>query len=218
MFLSVGARSDPEEVNRVAELSVQALCTNRHLPEHLPVGDAGADFKFLDDVQLDVRCVAGPTRPLEPILTSMAGKIAGASIGDVAWRIINMLSLSHLGLVQRAGGESAGSLREMLALFADMSDSATERKIRGVRSVDARPIVRRIRRSHGVGAARGIEITVLIDDKSYEGSGPFLIGAILDRFFCEYVSLNHFTQTVIRTTERGEIMRWPPRLGLRNEL
>jgi type VI secretion system protein ImpG len=218
MFLSLGERSDPEEVSRVAELSVQALCTNRHLPEHLPVGDGGADFRFLDDVQLDVRCIAGPTRPLEPILTSMAGKVEGASIGDVAWRIVNMLSLNHLGLVQRAGGESGKSLREMLALFADMSDSATERRIRGVRGIDSRPIVRRIRRGHGVGAARGIEITVLIDDKSYEGSGPFLMGAILDRFFSEYVGLNHFTQTVIRTTERGEIMRWPPRLGLRSDL
>jgi type VI secretion system protein ImpG len=218
MFLSLGERSDPEEVGRVAELSVQAMCTNRHLPEHLPVGEGGADFKFLDDSELEVRCIAGPTRPMEPILTSMAGKVEGASIGDVAWRIINMLSLNHLGLVQRAAGESAKSLREILALFADMSDSATERKIRGIRSIDSRPIVRRIRRSHGVGAARGTEITILIDDKSYEGSGPFLIGAILDRFFSEYVSLNHFTQTVIRTTERGEIMRWPPRLGLRNEL
>ena len=194
------------------------MCTNRHLPEHLPVGEDGADFKFVDDVQLDVRCIAGPTRPLEPILTSMAGKTEGASIGDVAWRIVNMLSLNHLGLVQRAGGESAKSLREMLALFADMSDSATERKIRGIRSVESRPIVRRIRRNHGVGAARGTEITVLIDDKSFEGSRPFLIGAVLDRFFCEYVSLNHFTQTVIRTTERGEIMRWPPRLGVRNDI
>jgi type VI secretion system protein ImpG len=218
MFLSLGERSDPEELNRVAELSVQALCTNRHLPEHLPVGDGGADFKFLDDGQLEVRCIAGPTRPLEPILTSMAGKTDGASIGDVAWRIVNMLSLNHLGLVQRAGGDSAKSLREMLALFADMSESATERKIRGIRSVDSRPIVRRIRRDHGVGAARGTEITVLIDEKSFEGSRPFLIGAVLDRFFCEYVSLNHFTQTVIRTTERGEIMRWPPRLGARNNI
>src|ERR1700722_1484347 len=218
MFLSLGERSDPEELCRVAEISVQALCTNRHLPEHLPVGEDGADFKFVDDVQLDVRCIAGPARPLEPTLTSMAGKTEGASIGDVAWRIVNMLSLNHLGLVQRAGGESAKSLREMLALFADMSDSATERKIRGIRSVESRPIVRRIRRNHGVGAARDTEITVLIDDKSFEGSRPFLIGAVLDRFFCEYVSLNHFTQTVIRTTERGEIMRWPPRLGVRNDI
>jgi len=218
MFLSLGERSDPAEVSRVAELSVQALCTNRHLPEHLPVGDGGADFRFLDDVQLEVRCIAGPSRPLEPILTSMVGKVEGASIGDVAWRIVNMLSLNHLGLVQRAGGESGKALREMLSLFADMSDNATERKIRGIRSVDARPIVRRIRRGHGVGAARGLEITVLIDDKAYEGSGPFLMGAILDRFLSEYVGLNHFTQTVIRTTERGEIMRWPPRLGSRSDL
>jgi type VI secretion system protein ImpG len=218
VFLSLGERSDPEEVSRVSELSVQALCTNRHLPEHLPVGDGGADFRFLDDVQLEVRCVAGPTRPLEPILTSMAGKAEGASIGDVAWRLVNMLSLNHLGLVQRAGGESGKALREMLSLFADLSDGATERKIRGVRNVDARPIVRRIRRDHGIGAARGVEVTILLDDKAFEGSGPFLLGAVLDRFFSEYVGLNHFTQTVIRTSERGEIMRWPPRLGLRSDL
>ena len=61
MFLSLGERSDPEEVNRVAELSVQALCTNRHLTENLPVGEGGADFRFLDNVDLEVRCIAGPT-------------------------------------------------------------------------------------------------------------------------------------------------------------
>jgi type VI secretion system protein ImpG len=44
------------------------------------------------------------------------------------------------------------------------------------------------------------------------------MGAILDRFLSEYVGLNHFTKTVIRTTERGEIMRWPPRLGVRGAL
>ena len=218
MFLSLGERSDADEVNRVAELSVTAFCTNRHLTEHLPVGEGGADFRFVDDVQLDVRCIAGPTRPLEPVLTSMVGKTDAASTGDVAWRIVNMLSLNHLGLVRRAGGDSARSLKEILGLFADMSDSATERKIRGIRGVDAAPVVRRIQQKNGVGAARGTQITVMIDDKSYEGSGAYLIGAVLDRFFSEYVGVNHFTQTVIRTTERGEIMRWPPRLGTRGDL
>ena len=61
VFLSLGERSDPDELLRVAELSVEALCTNRHLAEHLPVGESGADFRFLDDVELDVRCIAGPT-------------------------------------------------------------------------------------------------------------------------------------------------------------
>ena len=50
VFLSLGERADPDETLRVAELSVEALCTNRHLAAHLPVGESGADFRFLDDV------------------------------------------------------------------------------------------------------------------------------------------------------------------------
>jgi type VI secretion system protein ImpG len=103
-------------------------------------------------------------------------------------------------------------------MFGEMSDSITERRIRGVRSVDSKPIVRRIRQRSGVGAARGIEITVTIDEKAFEGSGVFLIGAVLDRFFAEYSGFNHFTQTVVRSVERGEIMRWPARMGTRKPL
>ncbi len=215
VFLSLGERSDPEETRRVAELSVDALCSNRHLAEHLPVGESGADFRFLDDTDIELRCVAGPTRPLEPALTVLDGKGENASTGEVAWRLVSMLSLNHLGLTGRAAGGGAKALRETLILFADLADNATDRKIRGVRSVDARPIVRRLRHAQGSAAARGLEITVLLDEKAFEGSGVFLLGAILDRFFAEYVAINHFTQTVVRSTERGEIMRWPPRLGLR---
>jgi type VI secretion system protein ImpG len=45
-----------------------------------------------------------------------------------------------------------------------------------------------------------------------------LLGAVLERFFAEYSGVNHFTQTVIRSVERGEIMRWPPRKGARRQL
>ena len=103
-------------------------------------------------------------------------------------------------------------------MFADLADNTTERKIRGIRSVESRPVIRRIRERIGIGAGRGLEITVTLDEKAFEGSGAFLLGAILDRFFSEYSALNHFTETVICTTERGEIMRWPPRIGARRPL
>ena len=61
VFLSLGERADPNETLRVAELSVEALCTNRHLAAHLPVGESGADFRFLDDSELELTCVGGPT-------------------------------------------------------------------------------------------------------------------------------------------------------------
>jgi type VI secretion system protein ImpG len=217
VFLSLGERSDPDELLRVAELSVEALCTNRHLAAHLPVGQSGADFHFLDDVELNVRCIVGPTPAREPYLTALEGKVTAASTGEVAWRLISMLSLNHLGLVD-CGGDGAERLREMLILFADLADNAIDRKIRGVRSLSARPIVRRLRQAQGAAAARGLEITAVLEDKAFEGSGAFLLGAVLDRFLAEYVAINHFTQTVVRTPERGEIMRWPPRIGLRGIL
>jgi type VI secretion system protein ImpG len=105
-----------------------------------------------------------------------------------------------------------------LTMFAEMNDAVTERRIRGVRNVDSRPIVRRLRQRTGVGAARGIEITVTIDERAFEGTGIFLLGAVLDRFFAEYSGFNHFTQTVIRSVERGEVVRWPPRVGTRKPL
>jgi type VI secretion system protein ImpG len=129
-----------------------------------------------------------------------------------------MLSTNHLGLVERGAGRNAQALQETLTMFAEMNDAATERRIRGVRNVDSRPIVRRLRQRTGVGAARGIEITVTIDERAFEGTGIFLLGAVLDRFFAEYSGFNHFTQTVIRSVERGEVVRWPPRIGTRKPL
>lgn len=219
MFISLGdAGSLSRDGSGVAELSVRALCSNRHLPEHLPVGQGRSDFRLADDMELDLVCVAGPTKPREPIVAHSRRRSETAHTGVVAWRLINMLSLNHLGLTERGAGKNASALREILATFTDPSDAATDRRVRGVLSVDSRPVTRRIRCGNGIGPARGSEITVTLDDKSFEGTGAFLLGAILDRFYCEYAAFNHFTQLVVHTTERGEIMRWPVRLGARRAL
>ncbi|WP_377830045.1 type VI secretion system baseplate subunit TssF [Bradyrhizobium lupini] len=218
MFLSLLEPGELSGKGSVAELSVRALCSNRHLTEHLPVGQGGADFRLLDDTSLDLMCVAGPTPPREPVVAQLRSRSEIVNSGVVSWRLINMLSLNYLGLVERGGGKNAGALREMLSLFADQFDDATERKIRGVRSIESRPIVRRVRERTGSGAARGLEIIVTLDEKAFEGSGVFLLGAILERFFADYSGFNTFTQTVISTPERGEIMRWPPRMGTRRPL
>ena len=218
LFLSLIEPAGIDDESTVVELSVRALCSNRHLPELLPIGESGADFRLADDQALDVVCVAGPTRPREPVVAQLRGRSEALFTGAVSWRLISLLSLNRLGLVESGGGRGAAALREALMLFADLSDSAIERRIRGVRSIDSRPVVRRLRQRIGTGTARGTEVTVLLDDKAFEGTGPYLLGAILDRFFAEYASLNHFTQTVVRTVERGEILRGPPRVGGRRVL
>jgi type VI secretion system protein ImpG len=218
MFISLSELGGIDDQETIAELSVRALCSNRHLTEHLPIGVGGADFRLVDDFTLDLVCVAGPTPPREPIIRQLRSRSETAHTGTVTWRLVNLLSTNHLGLVDRGAGRNAEAVRETLSIFAEMADSATERRIRGVRHVDSRPIVRRIRQHSGIGVARGIEITVTIDEKAFETTGIFLLGAVLDRFFAEYSGFNHFTQTVIRSVDRGEVMRWPPRMGMRRPL
>ena len=134
MFVSFVEPSGIDGAGAVAELSVRALCSNRHLPEHLPVGQGGADFRLLDDMALELVCVAGPTPPREPVVSQLRTRSETANLGTVTWRLVNMLSMNHLGLVQRGAGKEAMALREILSMFGNMADSATERKIRGIRS------------------------------------------------------------------------------------
>ncbi|MGH8555241.1 MAG: type VI secretion system baseplate subunit TssF, partial [Gammaproteobacteria bacterium] len=46
--------------------------------------------------------------------------------------------------------------------------------------------------------------------------GVFLLGAVLEEFFARYVTINSFTETLMTTEQRREIMRWPIRLGRRH--
>lgn len=217
IFLSLANHSRLEDTP-ISELSIRALCSNRHLTVHLPVGKGGADFILEDKNSLVVSCVVGPARPVESLVATAAAQGSAAPQGTNAWRLISLLSLNHLGLTGRGTENSASSLRELLSLFANPADAASERRIRGVVSVESRPIVRRVRQKMGSGAVRGLEVTVTVEEKSFEGSGIFLFGAVLERFLVEYAPINNAIQTVIRSTERGEIMRWPARLGGRVEL
>ncbi len=42
-----------------------------------------------------------------------------------------------------------------------------------------------------------------VDELAFEGGSAFLLGAVLERFFARYVSINSFTETVLRSDNRG---------------
>jgi type VI secretion system protein ImpG len=65
---------------------------------------------------------------------------------------------------------------------------------------------------------RGLEVTVTCDEGAFAGSSSFLLGSVLNRFFAKYASINSFTETVLRSQQRGEVMRWPIAAGQRSTL
>jgi type VI secretion system protein ImpG len=77
--------------------------------------------------------------------------------------------------------------------------------------------VRRMPGVRPVTYGRGLEITLECDETAFEGTGAFLLGAVLARFFARYCTINAFTETVLKTG-RGELMRWPATIGARPAL
>ena len=159
MFISFGepARQSKDD-DSVAELSVRALCSNRHLTEHLPVGEGGADFRLLDDVTLDVICIRGPTPPREPVVGQLRSRSETAHTGTVTWRLINMLSLNHLGLVERGGGQNAAvAARNAVAVRRPVGQRDRTQDPRRAQRRQPGGGAARAQRT-GSGIARGIEI------------------------------------------------------------
>ncbi|TVQ27863.1 MAG: type VI secretion system baseplate subunit TssF [Wenzhouxiangella sp.] len=204
LFLSIVDGLNAPFSEKIKQVAVRALCTNRDLPLHMPLSGKG-DFSLLDSAPVaNVRCVAGPTSP-KPRFSS----------GDVSWRLLSHLNLNYLSLLGEQEGNGAASLREMLELYADLSDASLKRQVEGLSAIKVEPVVRRLPLGGPITAGRGLRIDLTLDETCFEGLGIFLLGRIMREFLARYASINSFTETRILSTDRGEIVRWPLTTGRR---
>jgi type VI secretion system protein ImpG len=208
LFISIVDADQAPYQSDMRQLAVNTLCTNRDLTLHIPLGQGDSSFTLDSSTPVNqIRCIGVPTSP-KP----------STAQGATSWRIINHLSLNYLSLAGESQEQSTAALKDFLQLYADTSDPALRKQIDGVVSIQTRPVNRRLPSPGPISFGHGLEITLTLDESSFEGGSAFLFGAILDQFFCKYTSINSFTETVVVTQQRGEIMRWPVRLGLRQTL
>lgn len=194
----------------VEQLEIFALCTNRDLPLSMPLGKTATDFTLeISAPVAAIKVLAGPTNPK----ASFANQG-----GELQWRLINHLSLNYLSIVNSGEGTGAAALRDLLSLYADMEEQSVSQQVDGVRSIESKAITRRLPIPGPISFGRGLEISVTLDDRNFEGLGVSILGMVLSRFFARYVSINSFTETVLKTDERGEVMRWRPKIGIQKIL
>lgn len=177
-------------------LTIHLTCTNRDLPARLPFGDVRGDFTMELAAPVEkILCMIKPTPTRRPFLG-----------GDLQWRLISHLSLNYISIVE--GGENA--LKEILKLYDFENSPSTNQQISGIVSLKSRHVTKRI----GQSFCRGVEITLTLDEDKFVGSGLYLFASILERFLAQYVSVNSFSQLVVKTIQREEeLKRWPPRSG-----
>jgi len=205
VFISLVDANEAPYSEDLRQLGIKALCSNRDLPLQMPVGGGKSDFSMQKGAPvLNIRCLAGPTKP----------RPSNAK-GGTAWHLISHLSLNYLTLVDNNEKEGAAALRSLLKLYGEYSDASIAKQVDGLLSVTSKSIVRRINTEGPIVFGRGLEITLDFEEAAFEGSGVFLLGAVMEQFLSRYVSINSFTETVITSTDRGEIIRWPARIGTR---
>lgn len=208
VFVSLVDADQAPYSSSLRQLALDVLCTNRDLPLQMPVGKGSTDFTIDLGAPLEsIRCIAGPTKPR-----------ASAVHGEYAWKLLSHLTLNYLSLIESSAEEGAAALRELLLLYCDTNDAAMQRQIDGVRRISAQAATGRLPDAQFVSYVRGLEIDLTLEDGAFQGRGVFLFGAVLEEFFRRYVSLNSFTRTTLKTMDRGEVMRWPARLGQRQIL
>jgi len=190
----------------IRQLSVSAWVTNRDLPTLLPPRGAdgsAASWRLESPGPVKrVDALRGPTRP-----------VTRRPVGELGWSLVSLLAQRQLPLADEDPAQAAAMLRRLLVLHGPPDDAGWLRLVDGVRALRAKTVVRRLpyggRQTFGSGA----EITLELDELAFQGSSAFAFGSVLEHFFARYASINTFTQLSLHSTQRGLLMRWPPRMA-----
>ena len=201
LFLSLVDLSGRPVTLDLDTLTVRCTCSNGELPSRLPFGDENGDFD-LEGSSAIARIVA--LRKPSPTLRPAVGR-------DALWRLISHLSLNYLSLVE--GGREA--LQEILRLYQGSSPQL-EQQVEGIMEVRSERRFARVIGDHGISYVRGMRVELDLDEDRFVGGGVYLFSSVVEHFLAQYVSMNSFSQLVVRTRQRKEVLKeWAPRAGNR---
>jgi type VI secretion system protein ImpG len=181
-------------------LTVRCTCSNRDLPAKLPFGSERGDFE-LEGASAIKRIVA--LRKPTPTVRPPMGKA-------LLWRLISQLSLNYLSLAE----DGKDALQEILRLYNFSDSTYLEKQVAGITQVSSRKHFARVVSENGVSFVRGTRVEMEMDEEQFVGGGVYLFASVLEYFLGLYASMNSFSQLVVRTPQRKEVLKqWPPRAG-----
>lgn len=179
-------------------LSVKLLCTNRHLPKSLKLGDISRPTS------------TSPERFAFRNITPVTASIPPPSGEKLLWDVISHTTLNMLSLAR------IDNLAAMLQLYNDTCTqdpavrSANTRQIEGLTGMTVSRETRLVRGA----MMQGQHIVLTCDEKNWASPGAlYLWGTVLDRFFSCYAGINSYTRFEIRDKNSGTQFTWPIRMG-----
>jgi len=183
---------------RKETISVWTQCTNGRLPEGLQLGDISKPTSSSPEF-VEFKNITPPTTNVLPPLGT-----------NLLWRLLSHLSLNYLSL------SKAENLRELLELyiFEETRDRtsviANRKRIAGIESIETTGTERLV---SGI-MMRGRSIRLNARQDHFASPGDlYLFGCIMDHFMGNYASINTYTHLSIKEVLKGDLYRWPARIG-----
>lgn len=207
MFIALAERGAGPQGQDLRYLSVRALCMDREVPALLRSQSGLARFDLVDTLPVkSIDCLSGPTDPLDYAVD-----------GYDPWLAMSHLHVNYLALVNAEGSTGADALRSMLTIYAPTESHPLHRHAKGLASVATRQVTRRLPGRSSLAFARGVEVTLSMTDRGFDGGSPFLLGAMLDHCLASHVSINSFVETVVTLKDwpLQKALRWNRKLGER---
>lgn len=198
VLLSLGTAEDSGFIPDAEVLSIDLLATNAQLANALRAGE-----------------ITEPTPSSPPFAKfrnlSAATTYVPAPLGhDLKWRATAHAAMNLRALTEVDVLRTTLAVYNLQALVDRQAARANELRIQGVRNVAVKPGEKLYRGA----AVRGVDIEVELEESGFGGDGDvFLFGAVLERLFAEYVSINSFSRTKVRGITSNLEYRWPARSG-----
>lgn len=189
-------------------VTVRALCTNRDLAAQIRHHIDRVTWHVEAAIPVrSVRCLRHPTVPLRPPMRRHAH-----------WSLVSHLSLGHRYL---HGPDGLDNLKEILRLY-DFSDpqvfdrrgAAARQMIDGILNISGNTVSRQVGPPEEGCFARGLQLTMTIDEDQYTTCGAYLFSSVIERFMGLYSGINSFVETRVRSRQRDKaICHFPARMG-----
>ena len=205
LYLSIIDTANPPYKGTLGEVGVTAWCSNRDLPMLMNINEYETDFKLDDAAPVaNIKCIEPPTTPRMPF--------------DVSeWQVINNIAVDFFAFLSENTDINIKNLRNIQMMHA-YSESDFNTIENGIESILIKSVVRRVSPVGPILFGRGFSVDILFNEAAFSGSGFFLLGSVLDRFFGANAPINSFTETQIFSKERGLVAKWPIRVGHRQIL
>jgi type VI secretion system protein ImpG len=196
--VSFGTARDSGQQLDAEAVSIEILATNRSLTRGLRAGEISVPTASSPAV-VTFRNIAPPT----PYVAPPFGR-------DQQWRVVAHAAMNLSAISDVRVLRAALDVYNFHARIDAQAARSNELRLAALQSVRLSPAEQLYRGT----PVRGVTIDIGVNDNGFAGTGDmFLFGAVLERFFASYASLNSFSRVSLEGSPSRHRFTWPARNG-----